>query len=292
MKLLPDAKLIFLNNISTINKLAGLQANSGETVFPTLSNAGLSPWLRAFRFCQSFYFVLLGKCLFVPEEALLHSLPPCCSLCGYGFSLATGLPFLSLYFVLLGMCLFEPVEALLHSLPPCCSLCGYGFQGVRVNAHGLQILLADVFVAHVQPVSGALSLHKFFVQEILRDPAIFYSDYMFEPAQASLLQQCEHAEDFNSLQDGVVGDFVLPGNVQDTSEIAHAESIQFSLLPGVKSPRLAAVKKCAQDTGSVGLDLCMLCQFIVGPYSLCQPGHGDTALPMRLFSSESRKRVS
>ena len=36
----------------------------------------------------------------------------------------------------------------------------------------------------------------------------------------------------------------------------------------------------------------MLRQFIVGPYSLCQPGHGVAALPIRVFSSESRERVS
>ena len=70
--------------------------------------------------------------------------------------------------------------------------------------------LADIFVAQMQSASGALSLHKLSVQEILGDLAIIHSDYRSEPAQASLLQQCEGAEDFSSLQDSVVGDFVLP----------------------------------------------------------------------------------
>ena len=109
----------------------------------------------------------------------------------------------------------------------------------------------------------ALSLHKLSVQDILGDPPIVNSDYMSKPVQASLLQQCKHAEDFSSRQDSVVGDFVLPGDVEDASETAHMKSIQFSLLQVVKSPELAAVKKCAQNAGSVDLDLCMLRQFVV-----------------------------
>ena len=117
----------------------------------------------------------------------------------------------------MGKCLFVPGEALLHSLPSCCSLCGYDFLGVRGNAHGFQIPLADVFVAQMRTASGALSLHKLSVQEILGDPAIVHSDDMSEPAQASLLQQCEHDKEFSFLQDSVVTDFALPGDVKDPS---------------------------------------------------------------------------
>ena len=76
---------------------------------------------------------------------------------------------------------------------------------VSINAHGLQMPLADVFVAKVRSDCQ----WDAFPAQALRtgDPAIVYSDYMSEPAQASLLQQCEHAEDFSPLQDSVVGDF-------------------------------------------------------------------------------------
>ena len=65
----------------------------------------------------------------------------------------------------------------------------------------------------------------------------------------------------------------MPGDVEDPSKTAQVESIQLSLLPGAKSPGLAA-----QGTSSTDLDLCMLRQFVVGTHSLCQSGHGGSFL--------------
>ena len=39
------------------------------------------------------------------------------------------------------------------------------------------------------------------------------------------------------------------------SEATYMERIQLSLLPGMKGPGLTTVQECAQDTGSIDLDL-------------------------------------
>ena len=78
---------------------------------------------------------------------------------------------------------------------------------------------------------------------------------MPQPAHASLLQQCVHAGDSISLQDAVVCDFVLPGDVL--------------FLSGSKGSGLAAVEEGVEDAGSVDLDFGALSQLAVDPYSLC-----------------------
>ena len=62
---------------------------------------------------------------------------------------------------------------------------------------------------------------------------------MPQPAHASLLQQCVHAGDSSSLQDAVVCDFVLPGDMQNATEAAHVEYIEFLFLSGSQGPRFA-----------------------------------------------------
>ena len=47
------------------------------------------------------------------------------------------------------------------------------------------------------------------------------------------------------------------------------EGVQLPLLPCTKAPGLTAVQECAQDTGSIDLDLGM-CQLLIEPYSLCE----------------------
>ena len=48
------------------------------------------------------------------------------------------------------------------------------------------------------------------------------------------------------------------------------ERVQLPLLPCTKSPGLTAVQECAQDTGSVDLDLGICRQLHIKPYSLCE----------------------
>ena len=54
------------------------------------------------------------------------------------------------------------------------------------------------------------------------------------------------------------------------------ERVQLPLLPCTKGPGFTAVQMCAQDTGSVDLDLGMCHQLLIEPYSLCESGeHGS-----------------
>ena len=70
------------------------------------------------------------------------------------------------------------------------------------------------------------------------------------------------------------------------------EVVQLPLLPRTKGPGLTAVQECAQDTGSIDLDLGMCRQLLIERYSLCESRDMVAASPMRLSSSTSRERVS
>ena len=48
------------------------------------------------------------------------------------------------------------------------------------------------------------------------------------------------------------------------------ECVQLPLLLCTKGPELTAVQECAQDTGSIDLDLGICRQLLVKPYSLCE----------------------
>ena len=48
------------------------------------------------------------------------------------------------------------------------------------------------------------------------------------------------------------------------------DSVQLPLLPCTKGPGLPAVQECAQDTGSIDLDLGIYHQLLIKPYSLCE----------------------
>ena len=48
------------------------------------------------------------------------------------------------------------------------------------------------------------------------------------------------------------------------------EHVQLPLLPCTKGPGLAAVQECAQDTGSIDLDLGLCRQLLIEPDSLCE----------------------
>ena len=85
-------------------------------------------------------------------------------------------------------------------------------------------LLQTSFVSQLGSACRAFTaLCQLTVDEILGDSAIVHAYHMPQPAHASLLQQCVHAGDSSSLQDAVVCDFVLPGDVQDAAEAVHVE---------------------------------------------------------------------
>ena len=54
------------------------------------------------------------------------------------------------------------------------------------------------------------------------------------------------------------------------SEATHMEGVKLPLLPCINRTGLTAVQECAQDTGSIDLDLGVYCQLLIEPYSLCE----------------------
>ena len=63
--------------------------------------------------------------------------------------------------------------------------------------------------------------------------------------------------------DGVGGNFVLPGDIEDASETAHVGSVKLSFLSSAKGPGLTTVYRYIHGTSSVDLDLGMFRQPVV-----------------------------
>ena len=80
---------------------------------------------------------------------------------------------------------------------------------------GLSDVEIEVKVSQLKFASGGFYLRQRFVEDVLRDPAVVLSCYVPKPAHAP--QQCVYTGDSSSLQSAVICDFVLPGDVQDTS---------------------------------------------------------------------------
>ena len=64
------------------------------------------------------------------------------------------------------------------------------------------------------------------------------------------------------------------------------EPVQLLLLPCTKGPGIPAGQECAQDTGSIDLDLGICRQLLIKPYSLCESQQrtkysGLTYLPLQ-----------
>ena len=110
-------------------------------------------------------------------------------------------------------------------------------------------------------------MSQFAVKEILWDPAVIHSQNMAKPAQTSLSQWCIQVRNFRSFQDCVVWNIALPGDVEYALDTSHVESVKLLFLSWVKSPGLVAAQHCAQNAGSVDLDLGTFRQLLVGPYS-------------------------
>ena len=74
----------------------------------------------------------------------------------------------------------------------------------------------------------------------------------------------------------------------------HMEGVQLPLLPCTKDPGLTAVQECAQDTGSIDLDLGTVyaINFLLSHTLFVSLENMVAALTLFLSSSRSRERVS
>ena len=78
---------------------------------------------------------------------------------------------------------------------------------------------------------------------------------MARPAKSSLCQYAEHAGDSSPFKGFIVGDVLLPGDTQDSSDASEAEGVQSLFLSGVKSPALTSVQESTENTSLIHCDL-------------------------------------
>ena len=86
------------------------------------------------------------------------------------------------------------------------------------------------------------------------------------------------ASSINAVRDAAstsIGYFVLPGYSQDTADASQVECVEPPLLPGIRSPCLAALQQCADNiihTGIVDCHLCLYGQLGASPHSSRETG--------------------
>lgn len=102
-----------------------------------------------------------------------------------------------------------------------------------------------------------------------------FSSEAFSNISVSVVHTCW---DFSCSRTVLFGTFFLWGDVEDASETAQVESVKLPLLSWVRSPGIAAVQQCDQNTFSVDQDLGIFRQLLVGPYPLIQAGNGGSGL--------------
>ena len=87
------------------------------------------------------------------------------------------------------------------------------------------------------------------VEDVFWNATILHTADMTQPSQSALSKQSVHTGKTSTRQDISVGYFVLPGYSQDTADASQLECVETSLLPGIRSPCLAAIQQCADNTG-------------------------------------------
>ena len=95
---------------------------------------------------------------------------------------------------------------------------------------------------------------------------------MTQPSQSALSKQSVHSGKTSTGQDISVGYFILPAYSQDSADASQVECVEPSLLPGICSPRLAAIQQCADNTGIVDCHLCLHILHGACPHSSCETG--------------------
>ena len=163
--------------------------------------------------------------------------------------------------------LFPCLEVLVQSASPhhavgCKVLPGFGVDVKCFHVSFANILVAQLWAAFCSPSRCQLS-----IENVYWDAAILHAVDMTQPPQPVLFGQGEHAWKVGSGQDLDVGHSVLPGYAQDTADASQVEGVESFLLSGICGPCLAAVRRCAGDTGIVHYHHGLHCQFGVGPHS-------------------------
>ena len=115
----------------------------------------------------------------------------------------------------------------------------------------LHISYADIFVSQVRAAGGSPTQSQLTVEDVFWNATILHTTDMTQPSQSALSKQSVHSGKTSTRQDISVGYFILPGYYQDTADASQVECIEpSSLMTGIRSPCLAAIQQCADNTGT------------------------------------------
>ena len=98
---------------------------------------------------------------------------------------------------------------------------------------------------------------QFTIEDVFRNATIIHTADMTQPSQSALSKQSVHTGKTSTSQDISLGYYIQPGYAQDTADASQVECVEPTLLPGICSPRLAAIQQCADNAGIVDRHMCL-----------------------------------
>ena len=151
--------------------------------------------------------------------------------------------------------------------------------GHSVDVDSLHISYADIFISQVRAAGGSPSQSQLTVEDVFLNATILHSTDMGQPSQSLLSKQSVHSGKTSTRQYISVCYFILPAYSQDTADASQVECVEPSLLPGICSPRLAAIQQHADHTCIVDCHLCLDRQLGAYPHSSRETGESLSCLP-------------
>ena len=136
-----------------------------------------------------------------------------------------------------------------------------------VDVDSLHISHADIFISKVRVAGCSTPQCQFTIEDVFRKATIIHMADMTQPSQSALSKQRVHTGKTNMRQNISVGYFVQPGYAQDTADASQVECVEPTLLPGICSPRLAAIQQCADNTCIIDCHSCLHRQRGACPHS-------------------------
>ena len=138
---------------------------------------------------------------------------------------------------------------------------------ISLSVDNLYVSQADIFISQVKVAGDSLPQCQFTVDDVFWDATILHTADMAQPSQSALSKQSVRTGKTSMRQDISAGYFVLPGYAQDTSDASQVECVEPSPLHGIYNPCLAAMQKCAGNSGIVDNQICLHRQHGACPYS-------------------------
>ena len=147
--------------------------------------------------------------------------------------------------------LFPCLDVLFQSTPPLRAISRKALPGHSVDIDSLRVSYADIIVSQARAACGSSAQSQIVLEDVFWNATILHTADMTQPSQSALSKQSVHTGKTSTSQDITVGYSVLPGYSQDTVDASQVEWVEHFLLPGIRSPCLAAIPQCADNAGIV-----------------------------------------